>query len=196
MINFANPPWRDNTIRKHTGEVHTSTIVNCKENAHWLLFDQKPYKCIVPECNKMFSRFDNMMQHTQTHRSTPDFKHHHYSQRRRKPSASLTINTTKGAKFRPEESLISPVSLPSTCSSSDGEDQRRRRCLSIADLCNPSSSQDQPANNRTDVNRELSQDEVEALQAFGRLHRTAPDFFESLKNLVCDTADHRPCACL
>ncbi|CAO3596572.1 unnamed protein product [Absidia cylindrospora] len=33
--------------RKHTGE--------------------KPYKCVVPECGRMFSRFDNMMQHTQTH---------------------------------------------------------------------------------------------------------------------------------
>ncbi|KAG2195901.1 hypothetical protein INT47_002944 [Mucor saturninus] len=33
--------------RKHTGE--------------------KPYKCIVPDCGRMFSRFDNMMQHTQTH---------------------------------------------------------------------------------------------------------------------------------
>ena len=34
--------------RKHTGE--------------------KPFQCIVPNCNRMFSRFDNMMQHTQTHR--------------------------------------------------------------------------------------------------------------------------------
>ncbi|RCH97313.1 Up in starvation [Rhizopus azygosporus] len=33
--------------RKHTGE--------------------KPYKCIVEGCERMFSRFDNMMQHTQTH---------------------------------------------------------------------------------------------------------------------------------
>ncbi|KAI8140580.1 hypothetical protein BJV82DRAFT_222570 [Fennellomyces sp. T-0311] len=33
--------------RKHTGE--------------------KPFKCIVPGCERMFSRFDNMMQHTQTH---------------------------------------------------------------------------------------------------------------------------------
>ncbi|OZJ06801.1 hypothetical protein BZG36_00162 [Bifiguratus adelaidae] len=33
--------------RKHTGE--------------------KPFKCIVAGCGRMFSRFDNMMQHTQTH---------------------------------------------------------------------------------------------------------------------------------
>ncbi|CAO3703786.1 unnamed protein product [Rhizopus stolonifer] len=33
--------------RKHTGE--------------------KPYKCVVENCGRMFSRFDNMMQHTQTH---------------------------------------------------------------------------------------------------------------------------------
>ncbi|KAI8369606.1 uncharacterized protein BYT42DRAFT_549266 [Radiomyces spectabilis] len=34
-------------VRKHTGE--------------------KPFKCVVPGCGRMFSRFDNMMQHTQTH---------------------------------------------------------------------------------------------------------------------------------
>ncbi|ORE03452.1 hypothetical protein BCV72DRAFT_251853 [Rhizopus microsporus var. microsporus] len=33
--------------RKHTGE--------------------KPYKCIVPNCDRTFSRIDNMMQHTHTH---------------------------------------------------------------------------------------------------------------------------------
>ncbi|KAI8643125.1 hypothetical protein BD408DRAFT_415304 [Parasitella parasitica] len=40
--------------RKHTGE--------------------KPFVCIVPECKKAFSRFDNMMQHTQTHKNS-----HHYN---------------------------------------------------------------------------------------------------------------------
>ncbi|OBZ89213.1 Biofilm and cell wall regulator 1 [Choanephora cucurbitarum] len=34
-------------MRKHTGE--------------------KPFQCVVPGCDRMFSRFDNMMQHTQTH---------------------------------------------------------------------------------------------------------------------------------
>ncbi|KAK3818853.1 MAG: hypothetical protein J3Q66DRAFT_282071, partial [Benniella sp.] len=33
--------------RKHTGE--------------------KPFQCVVDGCNRMFSRFDNMVQHTQTH---------------------------------------------------------------------------------------------------------------------------------
>lgn len=28
---------------------------------------QKPFQCVVPGCGRMFSRFDNMMQHTQTH---------------------------------------------------------------------------------------------------------------------------------
>ncbi|ORX45474.1 hypothetical protein DM01DRAFT_1410950 [Hesseltinella vesiculosa] len=42
--------------RKHTGE--------------------KPFKCVVPGCERMFSRFDNMIQHTATHnkqqtRNTP-----------------------------------------------------------------------------------------------------------------------------
>ncbi|KAI8068070.1 hypothetical protein BC940DRAFT_238535, partial [Gongronella butleri] len=34
-------------MRKHTGE--------------------KPFQCVVPGCERRFSRFDNMMQHTQTH---------------------------------------------------------------------------------------------------------------------------------
>ncbi|KAK4520611.1 uncharacterized protein ATC70_006489 [Mucor velutinosus] len=37
-------------MRKHTGE--------------------KPFQCVVPGCERMFSRFDNMMQHTQTHNKT------------------------------------------------------------------------------------------------------------------------------
>lgn len=45
MLNFD--PYDVVYCRKHTGE--------------------KPFKCIVPGCERMFSRFDNMMQHTQTH---------------------------------------------------------------------------------------------------------------------------------
>ncbi|CEP20082.1 hypothetical protein [Parasitella parasitica] len=41
--------------RKHTGE--------------------KPYECIVPGCYRRFSRFDNMMQHTQTHEKTKRASH-------------------------------------------------------------------------------------------------------------------------
>ncbi|CEP15658.1 hypothetical protein [Parasitella parasitica] len=57
--------------RKHTGE--------------------KPYLCVVPGCTRRFSRFDNMMQHTQTHKS-----------RSKSPSAissatNTTSNTTTGA---------------------------------------------------------------------------------------------------
>lgn len=39
--------------RKHTGE--------------------KPFVCVVPLCTKAFSRFDNMMQHTQTHRNNNNY---------------------------------------------------------------------------------------------------------------------------
>ncbi|KAF9958012.1 hypothetical protein BGZ72_001041 [Mortierella alpina] len=38
--------------RKHTGE--------------------KPFQCVVEGCTRMFSRFDNMVQHTQTHTKGPD----------------------------------------------------------------------------------------------------------------------------
>ncbi|KAI9231997.1 MAG: hypothetical protein BYD32DRAFT_375339, partial [Podila humilis] len=28
---------------------------------------EKPFQCVVDGCTRMFSRFDNMVQHTQTH---------------------------------------------------------------------------------------------------------------------------------
>lgn len=37
-------------------------------DVNWLVLPlQKPFRCVVPNCDRMFSRFDNMMQHTHTH---------------------------------------------------------------------------------------------------------------------------------
>ncbi|GAN11322.1 hypothetical protein MAM1_0545c10881 [Mucor ambiguus] len=70
--------------RKHTGE--------------------KPYECIVPGCNRRFSRFDNMMQHTQTHEKT-----------KRSSSSSIHSNV-KSTKLNQEFSRSpTPIkSVPST----------------------------------------------------------------------------------
>ncbi|KAI9494695.1 hypothetical protein BDB00DRAFT_817886 [Zychaea mexicana] len=54
--------------RKHTGE--------------------KPFKCIVPGCERMFSRFDNMMQHTHTHERS---QHQHPQRRRSSVAQSYTL---------------------------------------------------------------------------------------------------------
>ncbi|KAG2196740.1 hypothetical protein INT46_004658 [Mucor plumbeus] len=71
--------------RKHTGE--------------------KPYLCVVPGCTRRFSRFDNMMQHTQTHKS-----------RSKSPSAnSSTANTTTNTNtdIANETTSTSETSVPS-----------------------------------------------------------------------------------
>ncbi|CAO3637379.1 unnamed protein product [Cunninghamella blakesleeana] len=58
-------------IRKHTGE--------------------KPFECIIPDCTKTFSRFDNMMQHTQTHKRREQY--HHTSSSSSSSSSSLSSSS-------------------------------------------------------------------------------------------------------
>ncbi|KAF9320491.1 hypothetical protein BG003_005877 [Podila horticola] len=72
--------------RKHTGE--------------------KPFKCVVEGCSRMFSRFDNMVQHTQTHTkgAHPEFSegvaHKIALETRRKSEAGLITpsRTSRAAK--------------------------------------------------------------------------------------------------
>ncbi|KAI7859706.1 hypothetical protein BDC45DRAFT_496636 [Circinella umbellata] len=198
--------------RKHTGE--------------------KPFKCIMPDCNKMFSRFDNMMQHTQTHRN--HHLHQHNQQQpllRRRRRSSTASSTSSNSSTNTTASFISDTSTGS-CSSSNSsvatlsdndpvitpsatekqEPLLPPRRLSIADLCNPSAtvittstSSENSYNNNQDIlpkknspstnekSPMLTPDELEALQAFGRLQRVATsDFFDSLQDLVSE----RQCACL
>ncbi|KAI8880509.1 hypothetical protein K501DRAFT_335326 [Backusella circina FSU 941] len=169
--------------RKHTGE--------------------KPFKCIVPSCPKSFSRFDNMMQHTQTHRAAPPSSSSpknsnkkstavtqtRSSARVQKPlkkESRLTIKTTSHSPVYP--GLVSPVSLSSCNDESDYDDdiiisppppppQQQRRRLSIAELCNPPKNEGMP-----DV--QLTKDEFEALEGFGRFRHTPSVFLDSLRDLA------------
>ncbi|KAI8335936.1 hypothetical protein BC941DRAFT_429787 [Chlamydoabsidia padenii] len=79
--------------RKHTGE--------------------KPYKCVVPGCGRMFSRFDNMMQHTQTHN-----KQGHKKKDRRKSTNHAFPPSRFEKEPSPDDSLpFSHRSPPSMISS-------------------------------------------------------------------------------
>ncbi|KAG0352638.1 hypothetical protein BG005_007940 [Podila minutissima] len=86
--------------RKHTGE--------------------KPFKCVVEGCSRMFSRFDNMVQHTQTHTkgAHPDFSegiaHKIALETRRKSEAGLITpsRTSRAAKRASHGSPSKEVSMP------------------------------------------------------------------------------------
>lgn len=168
---------------------------------------QKPFKCIMPDCNKMFSRFDNMMQHTQTHRSSssPNNMGNTYqrSQRRRRSRIS-SIDTTMSTSSSSNDSIDSATASPP----SQPEDRDKRRRLSIAELCNPPSTSPSwpmsPTTPTDDIHHSPSQhenkikltaDEMEALQALGRLH-TTNDFFESLHDMITVGPSGNACACL
>ncbi|KAI8373841.1 hypothetical protein BD560DRAFT_393753 [Blakeslea trispora] len=122
--------------RKHTGE--------------------KPFLCIVPGCSKAFSRFDNMMQHTQTHRNSQQ-------------QEELVIHQAKKTTRRTRSSTPTKHrSLPALCSSSSSEDDEEEedlhhhRRLSVADLCNPPQlSLDH-----------LTKDEYEAIEGLDRFHNS------------------------
>ncbi|KAI7885254.1 hypothetical protein K492DRAFT_172180 [Lichtheimia hyalospora FSU 10163] len=169
--------------RKHTGE--------------------KPFKCIMPDCNKMFSRFDNMMQHTQTHRSSASNNvgnSYQRSQRRRRTRIN-SIDTTSSTMSSSNDSIDSAtVSSPTQL-----DDGNKRRRLSIAELCNPSSPSSSswpmsPTTPTDDMHHhenkiKLTADEMEALQALGTLH-TTHEFFESLHDMITGGPSGNACACL
>ncbi|KAI9245600.1 hypothetical protein EDC94DRAFT_628189 [Helicostylum pulchrum] len=80
--------------RKHTGE--------------------KPFKCVEPTCNRMFSRFDNMMQHTHTHSRT-----------KKKGSSSDSSVGMSSPKSIPEDnSMMHVPDLPNSPISSFNERQK------------------------------------------------------------------------
>ncbi|ORZ00992.1 hypothetical protein BCR43DRAFT_486181 [Syncephalastrum racemosum] len=164
--------------RKHTGE--------------------KPFQCVVAGCNKMFSRFDNMMQHTQTHRTalpplttTTDST----SKRRRRQSSCSSTSSSESSDPVTPTACTSPIASGG-CSSMNNKSSGKintptissngRRRLSIADLCNPTPS----ASAHTRISSvpsgvRLTKDELEALQAFNHLHSpTSDDFSKSLRDLA------------
>ncbi|CAO0799277.1 unnamed protein product [Mucor circinelloides] len=101
---------------------------------------------------------------------------------------------------QPSSGLISPVSLSSSSpkrqvfsSSSEAEDEedvvihtpplKRTRRLSVADLCNPLNDV-VPSTPTTTSIHNLTKDEFEALEGFGRFRHSPTVFFDSLKDLA------------
>ncbi|KAI7858800.1 hypothetical protein BDC45DRAFT_564907 [Circinella umbellata] len=106
--------------RKHTGE--------------------KPFKCIVPGCERMFSRYDNMMQHTRTHErereqdnvriqtlQEPQPQQQQQQQRQRRSSMIQT------------RTLPPPVSLPSF-----SQQQQKQQIHQVVAVPSPPLSQYEP----------------------------------------------------
>ncbi|ORX48029.1 hypothetical protein DM01DRAFT_1410047 [Hesseltinella vesiculosa] len=130
-------------MRKHTGE--------------------KPFPCVFPGCTKAFSRFDNMMQHTQTHRNhqltTPISMYDRTAFHYQKDKVILHRPASPVLLLSPTSSLDS--------SSEDEEEWMDYRRLSIADLCNPiDQSPKKPS---------LTHEEIEVIQAFSKLRQTKLD---------------------
>jgi hypothetical protein len=137
-----------------------------------------------------------MMQHTQTHRASPPPSSSKNSNKKpaaanqtrssarvQKKEPKLTIKTSPHSPVYP--GLVSPVSLASSNEDSDYDDdiiissppQQQRRRLSIAELCNHPKNEGMP-----DV--QLTKDEFEALEGFGRFGRTPSVYLDSLRDLA------------
>ena len=99
--------------RKHTGE--------------------KPFVCIVPECKKAFSRFDNMMQHTQTHRNNNHYSivNSHPKDRHHKdgPGDNNRANTRAQTKQSPlgKSTDASTASSSSTTAACEQQQQQQQQ---------------------------------------------------------------------
>jgi hypothetical protein len=144
--------------RKHTGE--------------------KPFLCVVPGCTRRFSRFDNMMQHTQTHKAT----------RSKSPSSTVSSNSSTSSLssnlYEPENTpeFILQQQQQQKCDSSDeeGGPGPAVRKLSVSKLLAAS----QPPSTQPVLKElHLTQDEFEALQGFGSLKHT-PIFIDSFRDLA------------
>lgn len=139
--------------RKHTGE--------------------KPFLCVVPGCTRRFSRFDNMMQHTQTHKVTT---------RSKSPSSTISSNSSLYEPESTPEFMTQQQQRGGNSSSDEEGSMTSSRRLSVNELCAipppPQQAQQQPLKEL-----HLTQDEFEALQGFGSLKHT-PIFIDSFRDLA------------
>ncbi|KAI9472244.1 MAG: hypothetical protein EXX96DRAFT_583369, partial [Benjaminiella poitrasii] len=179
--------------RKHTGE--------------------KPYLCIVPGCTRRFSRFDNMMQHTQTHKATRNkspsatteasSSTYHCSAPKTSSSTTSIVNTyDKAPKFimsnHPNmmmtDSSSSDEESSSSSSTSSSHSHHMRDRIAVNHLCQnqqqqhlhpilPSTATSSAPSPPLLKELHLTQDEFEALQGFGRFKHT-PIFIDSFRDLA------------
>ncbi|KAI7848146.1 hypothetical protein BDC45DRAFT_524139 [Circinella umbellata] len=169
--------------RKHTGE--------------------KPYQCIVPGCTRMFSRWDNMMQHTQTHRTNqhPNNSHQRKQQQHQEKIQQQNQEQHERQRHQAEQAcqggLMSPISLgsPEQPQWDDVADDDHDQV--VQEIQQHNYQQEQPKIEKMDVvpkQRRLSVadlcnpihltlDEFEALEGFARFRET-PLFYESLRDLA------------
>ncbi|KAI8093052.1 uncharacterized protein BX664DRAFT_99661 [Halteromyces radiatus] len=104
--------------RKHTGE--------------------KPFKCVVPGCERTFSRFDNMIQHTSTHNKTHDKKRVQNKQQDKTTTTTKIMERTKKQPPKLLAPLLSPtiqshISLPVSPSAEPDAISYSQRLPSISD---------------------------------------------------------------
>ncbi|CAO3600076.1 unnamed protein product [Absidia cylindrospora] len=79
--------------RKHTGE--------------------KPFKCVVPGCERAFSRFDNMIQHTSTHnRKGGDKKNTHSKKHSNNKQHDKEMNVNKNGGVIDSQQLVPLITTP------------------------------------------------------------------------------------
>ncbi|KAG2195278.1 hypothetical protein INT47_005053 [Mucor saturninus] len=175
-------------LRKHTGE--------------------KPFVCIVPLCTKAFSRFDNMMQHTQTHRSnsyniiTAKERHHTRATRAQVKKEETNEEIKKPLQIQTTHSVSSGLFSPVSPQSNTPSPNPKKRAYSYSS-CYSSDEEGSTSSTHTNTptsRRRLSiadlcnpistgpvcltKDEYEALEGIGRFRHSPPVFFDSLKDLA------------
>ncbi|GAA5806262.1 hypothetical protein EDC94DRAFT_283388 [Helicostylum pulchrum] len=138
--------------RKHTGE--------------------KPFLCVVPGCDRSFSRFDNMIQHTQTHKAT--------TTRSKSPSPTISSSSSvTSIASSSNSSIYEPESTPEFITQQQNMHHHHTQQQQQTDSSDEESSINIPILKEL----HLTQDEFEALQGFGRFKHT-PIFIDSFRDLA------------
>lgn len=127
------------------------------------------------------------MQHTQTHRNNSNYSIISHKRDTRSTTKAKRHVQKKNIYIQTSHGLVSPISLSPTnknhslsmCSSSSSSEEDDddfhyvpKRRLSIADLCNPLETEETHSKLH-----QLTKDEFEALEGFGRFRHTPPSVF-------------------
>lgn len=170
---------------------------------------KKPFKCVVPGCNRMFSRFDNMKQHTQTHQRNAPFDYATTSQQQQQSGPKVDTSAAAVEATYNCGGLMSPVSLGSpeqsqlsdmwgetaSSSSSSATASPKHQGQDVSPPLQKESTVPQPrrlpvadlCNNESSCSSSeivhLTMDELEALEALAQF-RGAPLYHDSLRHLA------------